>query len=181
MLEQGGLFAQAEKAYRRADRPLDAARCLDESGAHFQAGRRALNSGDGEAALRYLGHVDPGSDDHDKAALLRGQILEKKGQALEAAHAYNTYLAGKKLDARNKKLFAHTIRLYEKLGEGRRAWATPGRSPLGAVTGGPAVPPISLQAPALGTGASLWSSSSATPMFAKSLNRLSCIVSRQYR
>ena len=127
LLERVGQATKAAEAFAELQRPLDAARCLNTAGRHFEAGRTALKAGDAEAALSYLSGVSTDAEDADKAALLRGQILDKRGDKRAAALAYADYLEGKPLDAQNKALFKHTVRLLEANQEGRRAWAIKSR------------------------------------------------------
>ena len=123
MLEKGGMYPKAAEAFLRVKQPLDAARCIHQAGESFNAGRLAIQSGDLDAALGYLQAIQPGTEHFDASVLLRGQVREKRGESLAAANAYETYLSGRSLDAKTAKMVAHTIRLYEKEGEGRRAWS----------------------------------------------------------
>jgi tRNA A-37 threonylcarbamoyl transferase component Bud32/tetratricopeptide (TPR) repeat protein len=142
LFEEAEHFAEAAEEYHLAGDAAAETRCLARSGHGFEAGRQAFERGEYDVAMNYLSEVKPLDDRYTEAALLRGQIHERRGDQPQAAKAYGSFLDTRPPDDRNKVLFLRVAQIKEGLGEVKQALHILGR----VITAGLGTPDVTIWA-----------------------------------
>ncbi len=127
LYEDGQNWAEAGRLYKQLGEQEALERVLAKSGRLFEAGRMAFERKAFATALEILDGLDPLQHNYKEGQLIRGTILDRKGELEAAADAYMSFLDGRPPNDKTKPLFLRVVQIKEGCGQTQTALKVIGR------------------------------------------------------